>query len=1053
MRISASQNSSAKHLVKFLIIISFVFAISVANASQRASVCYESGVEKVVAEASAEDFVPLLIAFRDPIPSNQLLKEAEAISDLKIRRAYVIRRLKDHLHDRAAADLEKLMSLEANGDARNSHELWLAHAYVVEVRAREFSQIQSMESVARIRYNRDLEMSMLVEPENLVEDNGTQQIKALTWGIEQIGVRGVWDQHEYGQNAIVAVIDTGLLMTHPNLESHVWVNEDEIPDNGVDDDNNGYIDDINGWNFYDNNPDITPVHYHGTCAAGLVAGDGTIAYAPTGVDTTGAAPRALIMPIRNYRDGWSSEATHPLAVQYAVANGADVTSCSMSYPRVVSMDVYPDYVTLRYAHANSLAAGLIHANSTGNSNYSNPVPWKINAPANCPGPFLHPEQTVRGGRTAVMACGMYTSSGTIHSRSDRGVSAWEETGYPLEFQDYPYDNGNQLGLLKPDVVGPTGLTTTTSSGGFRTFSGTSASTPVLAGTMAVLRSAWQQAGPEAIAEAIMMTAEDAGPAGFDTAYGAGKFRVDAALQYLDEHNDQGRLHVLLANDEEFVWPVQVSLNDGAVEHFLTSADTVLTRILPGSYDVMVSAEGFAPTVQENVTITANETTDVSFSFSPFEHGIQDASILLTVEQNAQVSFEMGVENTTDHEREFDLAIVNPEMSWENRDTTDVSELLNGNTPVAFAGGGDSLIVSAVTAEDEAVFIKMKFDGTEAESFPQPSFLGGTATPVLAVYSEGYIASRVSKLFLMDSNFAVQDSLDLTETTARIRSLAVIPGETSDTLLVNGLLSSGSIFKFDIEGQQHGVYPAGAVANKMVYHEDAQGPAVYILSRETAVYSWQLRRLDLITYSEGVAYDYETVPAEDMLGLVILEVPEQPFMVMQLLNGACELVQNKREVRRDLFDYSEHVVIPVGQGSAMLTCFGQKLAYDQDYQYELVWWEVNEGWSHHVPVTVHVTEDTEIEDVIAVPDHVELLAPYPNPFNPSVTLQYQIPVAQRVELTVYNVLGQRVETLFDGFCKAGLHSVSWQAADKAAGLYFAVLEFGEQRQTKKLILMK
>jgi hypothetical protein len=48
----------------------------------------------------------------------------------------------------------------------------------------------------------------------------------------------------------VAVIDTGADTGHPDLDGNLWVNEDEIPGNGKDDDNNGYVDDVNGWDFY-----------------------------------------------------------------------------------------------------------------------------------------------------------------------------------------------------------------------------------------------------------------------------------------------------------------------------------------------------------------------------------------------------------------------------------------------------------------------------------------------------------------------------------------------------------------------------------------------------------------------------------------------------------------------------------------------------------------------------------------------------------------------------------------------------------------------------------
>lgn len=71
--------------------------------------------------------------------------------------------------------------------------------------------------------------------------------------------------------ATIAVIDTGADINHPMLQEHLWTNSKEIPDNGIDDDNNGYIDDVHGWNFVDNNNQISDLHGHGTHIAGIIA--------------------------------------------------------------------------------------------------------------------------------------------------------------------------------------------------------------------------------------------------------------------------------------------------------------------------------------------------------------------------------------------------------------------------------------------------------------------------------------------------------------------------------------------------------------------------------------------------------------------------------------------------------------------------------------------------------------------------------------------------------------------------------------------------------------
>jgi len=96
---------------------------------------------------------------------------------------------------------------------------------------------------------------------------------------------------------------------------------------------------------------------------------------------------------------------------------------------------------------------------------------------------------------------------------------------------------------------------------------------------------------------------------------------------------------------------------------------------------------------------------------------------------------------------------------------------------------------------------------------------------------------------------------------------------------------------------------------------------------------------------------------------------------------------------------------------------------------------------------------EIGITSELPNEVALDQNYPNPFNPSTTISFSLPMASNVNLTIYNVLGQRVATLVNNHLDAGSHTLSFNAAKFASGVYFYRLEAGSYVALKKMMLLK
>ena len=155
------------------------------------------------------------------------------------------------------------------------------------------------------------------------------------WYLEKIKAPAAWDKTRKSPNIIIAIIDSGVQIDHPDLSANTWKNPKEIANNGIDDDKNGFIDDANGWDFVANTFDPSPKFeegfteagvLHGTIVAGVAAASGNNA---TGV--AGVTWRAQIMSLRvldDHGQGRTSEVIR--AIDYAINNGADIINFSFT---------------------------------------------------------------------------------------------------------------------------------------------------------------------------------------------------------------------------------------------------------------------------------------------------------------------------------------------------------------------------------------------------------------------------------------------------------------------------------------------------------------------------------------------------------------------------------------------------------------------------------------------------------------------------------------------------------------------------------------------------
>ena len=147
------------------------------------------------------------------------------------------------------------------------------------------------------------------------------------WGPKAINLPWLWEQPKSKKRPVIAILDTGVDIEHPDLKDNIWTNEAEINGaGGKDDDKNGFFDDIHGYDFVNNTGVIGDRNGHGTHCAGIAAAVGN-----NGIGITGANPDALIMPVQVMaKNGTGSVATIIKGIDYANANGADILSMSFA---------------------------------------------------------------------------------------------------------------------------------------------------------------------------------------------------------------------------------------------------------------------------------------------------------------------------------------------------------------------------------------------------------------------------------------------------------------------------------------------------------------------------------------------------------------------------------------------------------------------------------------------------------------------------------------------------------------------------------------------------
>lgn len=192
------------------------------------------------------------------------------------------------------------------------------------------------------------------------------------WYLEKIGAFKAWEVTLGDPSVVVAVIDSGVDIDHPDLKENIWTNPGEIAGDGIDNDGNGFVDDLHGWDFLTNAPDPRPKlgtgeaarfgFHHGTAVAGIIAAVGN-----NGRGLSGIAPKVKIMALRTLDSEGKGKSSNVIkAVEYAMKQGASVIN--LSFVSTVQQPLDAPSVDLPFFRVFERArkAGIVVVASAGN---------------------------------------------------------------------------------------------------------------------------------------------------------------------------------------------------------------------------------------------------------------------------------------------------------------------------------------------------------------------------------------------------------------------------------------------------------------------------------------------------------------------------------------------------------------------------------------------------------------------------------------------------------------------------------------------------------------
>ena len=503
-----------------------------------------SGADKIdeAIDLKKESFIPVFVRMSDQVIGRageyEKLCRERSVKSRAQNRKEVLSLLRDKA-DKSWGNFEKTAdALVKKGEIRNLRRFWIVNGFSCLAKPTAIRKLAKRADVSYVYLDRFARPQKKPMPMSKKQTSAMKEVFAtwkkkepepilslrIPWNVREIGAEMAWkEENATGRGVIVAVIDSGILPTPSLIRALAKNPKEEL--NGKDDDGNGLVDDVFGYDFMSNTGYVLETGRtmsHGSCCAGIIAGRSSAKGWQTAI-----APDSRLLLLKGGFDLRSME--------YLLLNGADLVS--MSY-MIVGRDLGQIRGLFRNAFEHLSLGGVLAVGGAGNygpkSRRAMPEGKQIGLPKDIP---------------SVLAVAGVDQKRVPLPFSSEGPCFWEGVEF---FSDYPKDKP----LGKPDLTAfPTGYPVWNVTGSHRLRpgwkevskdqgaslvvgpAGNSFSGPHCAGVAALVFSANPAINSWEVSEILKRTAKDLGPKGRDTVYGAGLIDALAAVRAAKKKKD------------------------------------------------------------------------------------------------------------------------------------------------------------------------------------------------------------------------------------------------------------------------------------------------------------------------------------------------------------------------------------------------------------------------------------------------------------------------------------------------------------------------------------